>query len=73
MVQSGVVEKNARNPIRGGDEWVLKKDESPLSHRVNLNGEPRDEEVNIGDVLALLARWEERAADLTTTRIAVVL
>ena len=82
LVQSGIVEKNARSPVRGGTEWVLKNPqlrvrsadevagESPLSHKASLSGEPRDEEVSIEDVLGLLADYEDRIEELSTTKLA---
>lgn len=85
LIQSGIIEKKGRSAVKGGTYWILKNpqlrvrsaseiaNESPLAGKVNLSGDPRDEEVDIEDALDLLAQWEERRADLSTTRGAVKL
>lgn len=85
LSQSGIVQKHPRRKSRGGNFWTLEyphlrvrsskevANESPLAYKAHLDGEPRDEEVTIEDVLELLADFEDNHANLSTTQAATKL
>lgn len=85
LVQSGILKKHPRRESNGGNFWSIEyphlrvrsetelANESPLAYKAHLSGEPRDGEVSIEDVLSVLADYEDRSSELSTTQLAVKL
>lgn len=75
LAQSGIGRKHPRRDSNGGSFWTREypqlrvrsetelANESPLAYKAHLDGEPRDEEVSIEDVLSVLADYEDRSGN----------